>query len=61
MRKRVKKLVVHRETLRQLDQLTLEQIDGGTGDATVTCPERCTWSGRNTCNSCELTCTTNFC
>lgn len=55
----MKKLVLCRETLRELDRLDLPQAAGG---ATVTCrPAVCDFSGRNTCTTCQLTCTTNLC
>ena len=59
MKKTMKKLVLCRETLRELDRLDLPQAAGG---ATVTCrPAICDFSGRNTCTTCQLTCTTNLC
>ncbi len=57
--KKPKKLQLNRETLTQLDQLDLQRVAGG---ATATCPDVCYFSnGRNTCTTCNLTCTTNLC
>lgn len=56
---RLRKLVLHRETLRELDRFDLQHVEGG---ATQTCrPDFCDFSGRNTCTTCQLTCTTNYC
>jgi hypothetical protein len=58
-KKDLKKLVLNRETLAELDRFDLWQAHGG---ATVTCrPDFCDFSGRNTCTTCQLTCTTNYC
>lgn len=72
MKKRTKKLVLNRETLAGLDRSNLQQAAGGTGYPSYeTCytyqgyscqPNRCPYSeGRNTCFTCEGTCTTNYC
>jgi hypothetical protein len=53
-KKELKKLALHRETLTDLDRLDLHQVAGG-----ITL--RCTYSGYNTCNTCQATCTTNYC
>jgi hypothetical protein len=65
MKKRSKKLALHRETLAELDRLNLKEAAGG---ATLnTCPSytcypvNCDFSNRNTCTTCQLTCTTNLC
>jgi len=57
---KLKKLVLNRETLAELDGPGLTRAAGG---ATVTCqPDNCDYSnGRNTCLTCNLTCTTNQC
>ncbi|HZF08914.1 MAG TPA: hypothetical protein VFE33_09010 [Thermoanaerobaculia bacterium] len=58
-KKKVRKLSLHRETLVELDR-----FDSVVGGATLTCtgcPNVCEWSGRATCNTCQLTCTTNLC
>lgn len=58
-KKELKKLVLNRETLAELDRFDLWQAHGG---ATQTCrPDFCDFSGRNTCTTCQLTCTTNYC
>jgi hypothetical protein len=55
----LKKLVLNRETLVELDRMDLPYAAGG---ATQTCrPDFCDFSGRNTCTTCQLTCTTNYC
>ena len=54
MKKKIQKLVLNRETLRGLDRHVLEQAQGGY-------TPRCQFSGYATCNTCEATCTTNFC
>jgi hypothetical protein len=56
LKKRVKKLALHRETLVQLAQNDLGYVAGG-----VTNPPDCEFSNRNTCATCNLTCTTNLC
>jgi hypothetical protein len=66
MKKRNKKLVLHRETLTALDRLNLGEADGGTGVSAhscyMTCNScQCTYSDRGTCGTCEVTCTTNYC
>lgn len=63
MKKTFKKLALHRETLAELDRTELGQAAGGTGYATCTCyPDRCEYSAnRNTCTTCNLTCTSNWC
>lgn len=54
-----KKLILNRETLVELDGAALWKAAGG---ATQTCrPNVCDFSGRNTCTTCQLTCTTNLC
>lgn len=51
---KTKKMVLCRETLVELDRLSLRQVDGG-----VTA--WCQYSGYRTCGTCEMTCTTNYC
>jgi hypothetical protein len=61
---RLKKLALHRETLTDLDHSGLKEVGGGTGYTcpSFTCyPGRCQYSGQNTCFTCEMTCTTNYC
>lgn len=59
MKKKIRKLVLHRETLADLDGSNLQAVYGG---ATLTCrPVNCDFSGRATCTTCQLTCTTNYC
>jgi hypothetical protein len=59
VKKKVKKLMLHRETLMELDGTDLGLAGAA---ATQTCyPSPCDVSRRNTCTSCQLTCTTNFC
>ena len=53
MKKQVKKLVLSRETLVDLEE-NLVQVAGGY-------TARCQYSGYNTCNTCAATCTTNYC
>jgi natural product precursor len=55
MKKQIKKLTLNRETLLALDRSDLRLALGG-----YTAP-RCQYSGRGTCETCEATCTTNFC
>jgi hypothetical protein len=58
LKKTPKKLVLCRETLLELDRFDLRAAGG----ATRTCrPDFCDFSGRATCTTCQLTCTTNFC
>jgi len=57
MKRTVKKLVLSRETLRELDYGSLGPVAGGA----YTVPPDCDFSNRNTCTTCNLTCTTNFC
>lgn len=66
MKKKLKKLALHRETLAELDRS--DDLQGVAGGATMnTCPSytcypaNCDFSGRNTCATCQLTCTTNLC
>jgi hypothetical protein len=57
MKKTAKKMVLNRETLGHLEH-SLEKVAGGaTGYSYCHCPD----TGRQTCNTCEATCTTNFC
>jgi hypothetical protein len=58
MKKIIKKLVLNRETVADLDG-DLRLANGG---ATITCrPLACQYSGYQTCNTCQATCTTNYC
>lgn len=54
MKKPLKKITLHRETLLQLDPGKLEKALGGY-------TPRCQYSGYGTCGTCEATCTTNYC
>jgi hypothetical protein len=56
MRKRaVKKLNLNRETVVQLEGQQMEAVVGASS------PKICTFSGYQTCGSCRVTCTTNYC
>jgi hypothetical protein len=68
MRKTRKRLTLNRETLVELDRSELQPANGATGPystcygcASFTCMPRCQDSNRNTCTTCQMTCTTNFC
>jgi hypothetical protein len=68
MKKTHKRLTLHRETLVGLDRSELTPVNGGTGEystcygcASFTCMPKCQDSGRNTCTTCQGTCTTNYC
>jgi hypothetical protein len=73
MKKQVKKLVLSRETLADLDQLSLGRAATGTGGPygtyntcySFTCQApygNCQYSdGQNTCFTCESFCTSNYC
>jgi hypothetical protein len=60
LKKLPKKLVLSRETLVDLDRMELPRALGGAVSQTCR-PNFCDFSGRNTCTTCQLTCTTNFC
>jgi hypothetical protein len=53
MKKTVKKLVLNRETLVDLEE-NLWRVAGGY-------TARCQYSGYGTCTTCQATCTTNYC
>lgn len=53
---KLKKLTLNRETLTELDRLDLHRAGGG-----YTGPRACQFSGYNTCQTCQATCTTNYC
>lgn len=53
MKKLVKKLVLNRETLVDLEE-NLQQVAGGY-------TARCQYSGYITCGTCQGVCTTNYC
>ncbi len=55
MKKIVRTLTLHRETLRDLGAQAASLVEGGAFTA------RCEFSGRNTCGTCVFTCTTNYC
>jgi hypothetical protein len=71
MKKRTKKLVLAKETVVGLDRSGLQGAAGGTGTgyqtSCFTCvgyscePDRCPYSDGGTCNTCEGTCTANYC
>ena len=54
-KKLVRKLVLNRETLVELDRVDIGQAAGGV--VTRFCP----YSGYATCGTCQATCTTNYC
>jgi len=56
LKKKIRKLALHRETLVRLAQDDLGPVAGGT-----TNPPNCDFSNRRTCATCEMTCTTNYC
>lgn len=58
MKKKIRKLVLSRETLVELDR-PLQAVGGRPPWETQTCPENCPWSGANTCATCGPTCETN--
>jgi hypothetical protein len=60
LKKLPKKLVLSRETLVDLDRMDLPHALGGAVSKTCR-PNICDFSGRNTCTTCQLTCTTNLC
>ena len=67
MKKRTKKLALNRETLTRLEH-DLGHVAGG-ATAVADCGTRtcmpphsgCEFSGRQTCFTCQATCTTNLC
>ncbi|HSS49570.1 MAG TPA: hypothetical protein VLX28_11560 [Thermoanaerobaculia bacterium] len=64
MKRKPKRLSLNRETLTDLDRPEMmKHVVGGVSNvASCTCrPNVCDFSGRNTCTTCQLTCTTNFC
>ncbi|HLX10322.1 MAG TPA: hypothetical protein VKY89_20915 [Thermoanaerobaculia bacterium] len=68
MRKSRKRLALNRETLVELDRSDMQAANGATteystcyGCASFTCRPPCQYSNRNTCTTCQMTCTTNFC
>jgi hypothetical protein len=65
MKKKSKKLALHRETIAALDQHSLGLAEGGTNSAghsyCYACSVGCPYSGYGTCNTCEGVCTTNYC
>lgn len=62
-----KKLALHRETLSDLDRTRLGHAAGGGTETYFFCPSYtcypgvCQFSDYNTCLTCEMTCTTNYC
>lgn len=66
MKKTLKKLTLHRETLIELDRPDLGWVAGG-ATFQYTCPsftcypDNCDFSRRATCTTCAMTCTTNYC
>ena len=64
MKRKPKKLSLNRETLAELDKAEMTFVAGGNVSNTPTCTQRpnvCDFSGRATCTTCQLTCTTNLC
>lgn len=68
MKKTHKRLTLNRETLVALDRSELRPVNGAS-DAysdcytcpSFTCKPPCDFSNRNTCTTCQMTCTTNYC
>jgi hypothetical protein len=58
VRRAHKRLTLNRETLVELDRSDLRPAVGVSGR---TCPPICDFSNRNTCTTCQLTCTSNTC
>ncbi|MFY9824419.1 MAG: hypothetical protein WAM82_23790 [Thermoanaerobaculia bacterium] len=56
MKKTLKRLALSRETLVALDHFDFPVVG-----AARTVPPVCDFSNRNTCTTCQLTCTTNLC
>lgn len=64
MKKNPKKLVLHRETLLELNRRDIRSAVGGATATCNTCPADCQYSYHPilaTCNTCRQTCTTNLC
>jgi hypothetical protein len=66
MKKKSRKLALHRETIAALDQHSLGLARGGTSvtvgySRCYECSVGCPYSGYGTCNTCEGLCTTNYC
>jgi hypothetical protein len=63
MKKNLKKLALHRETLAELDRPSLGGAAGPQPTYAFTCfPYGCEYSRvQQTCATCNLTCTTNLC
>jgi hypothetical protein len=64
MKRKPKKLSLNRETLAELDRSDIKYVAGGNVSNVATCTQRpdvCDFSGRATCTTCQLTCTTNLC
>lgn len=57
MKKRAKRLTLNRETVLGLE---LQRTSGG-GPVRTGYPFPCPYSGQNTCATCEMTCTSNYC
>lgn len=57
MKRKNPKIQLHRETLRALDSEILGPVVGGYTQI----PRICNPSGRLTCGSCQVTCTTSYC
>lgn len=53
-KKPLSKLVLNRETLVELDRMSLGNAAGGITTF-------CDYSGYRTCTTCQVTCTTNYC
>ena len=66
MKKKSRKLALHRETIVALDQHSVSLAEGGTNPSAgysycYACSAGCPYSGYGTCNTCEGVCTTNYC
>jgi hypothetical protein len=57
MKKQMKKLVLAKETVKSLGDLSIEQIAG----AVQTNNTACEWSGYATCATCRTPCGTRLC
>lgn len=57
MKRKNPKIQLHRETLHALDSELMQPVAGGYTQI----PRICNPSGRLTCGSCQVTCTTSYC
>lgn len=61
MQKKMKKLVLAKETLADLESGLGMVVAGATASCTGCGAPACPWSGVRTCVTCGQTCTTNLC